>query len=71
MAEENRRRLVAGTLVPLFIAFMGLAAFTNVASRPSFAAFRGVDVVGLMASGMCLGAAIAALLIIHGSKVSR
>lgn len=47
--------------VPLFIGFMGVAALFNAASSPGFAAFRGVDVVRLLASGMCFGAAIASL----------
>ena len=58
-----RRTSAPKVFVPLFIAFMGLAAFTNAASSPRFATFRAVDVVRLMASGMCFGAAIAALLI--------
>lgn len=45
-------------LVPLFVAFMGLIALYNVSTRPSFQAYRGVDVVGLLAAGMCFGAAI-------------
>ena len=54
----NARRKI---LVPLFIAFMGLAALSNAASKPRFATFRAVDVVQLIASGMCFGAAIVAL----------
>jgi hypothetical protein len=46
-------------LVPLFVAVMGVIALYNVSTRPGFQAFRGVDVVGLIASGMCFGAAIA------------
>ena len=63
-----RRTSAPKVFVPLFIAFMGLAAFTNVASSPRFATFRAVDVVRLMASGMCFGAAIAALLIFFGRR---
>jgi hypothetical protein len=46
--------------IPLFVAFMGCIAFYNVASSPRFAATRGIDVVRLLAAGMCFGAAIAA-----------
>lgn len=60
---ENRRKTVSGVLVPLFFLFMGFAAFTNVASRPRFEAMHTVDVVGLVASGMCLGAALVALIV--------
>ncbi len=56
--------------VPLFIALMGLAAFSNMASSPRFATFYAVDVVRLIASGMCFGAAMAALLIFFGGRRS-
>ena len=59
----DRRKLAPKVFVPLFIASMGLAAFTNVASSPRFATFHTIDVVRLIASGMCFGAALAALLI--------
>jgi hypothetical protein len=49
--------------VPLFIGFMGVAALFNVTSSPGFAAFRNVDVVRLLASGMCFGVAIASFAI--------
>ena len=47
--------------VPIFIAFMGFIAFYNVATSPRFAAIRAIDVIRLLAAGMCFGAAIAAL----------
>ena len=56
--------------VPLFIAFMGLAAFSNMANSSRFAMFHAVDVVRLIASGMCFGAALAALLIFFGGRGS-
>ena len=34
-------------------------AFMNVARNPRFEAFHTVDVVSLMASGMCIGVALA------------
>ena len=46
-------------LVPLFTSFSGLTALYNVSTRPSFQAYRSLDVVGLVAAGMCFGAAIA------------
>ena len=58
-----RRTSAPRVFVPLFIALMGLAAVSNMANSPRFAMFYAVDVVRLIASGMCFGAAMAALLI--------
>jgi hypothetical protein len=65
-----RRTIAPKVFVPLFIAFMGLAAFSNMASSPRFATFHAVDVVRLIASGMCFGAATAALVIFFGGRRS-
>jgi hypothetical protein len=54
-------------LVPLFVAFMGFAALINAASSPSFATFRAIDVVRLIAGGMCFGAAL--VLFIRGLRL--
>jgi hypothetical protein len=59
----GRRQTGAKILIPLFIAFLGLAPLLNVVSSPQFATFRGVDIVRLIASGMCFGAALTALAI--------
>ena len=67
---SDRRNVAPRVFIPLFIASMGLAAFTNVASSPRFANFQTVDVVRLIASGMCFGAALAALLIFFGGSRS-
>jgi hypothetical protein len=45
-------------LLPLFLIFMGSGALFNVSSRAAFQAYRAVDVVGLLASGACFGAAL-------------
>ena len=66
----NRRTFAPKVFVPLFIAFMGLAALSNMASSPRFATFQTIDVVRLIASGMCFGAALAALLIFFGGPRS-
>ncbi len=63
---NNRRSFAPKVFVPLFIASLGLAAFSNMASSSRFATFQMIDVVRLIASGMCLGAALAALLIFFG-----
>ncbi len=65
---SNRRTFAPKVFVPLFIASMGLAAFSNIASSPRFATFQTIDVVRLIASGMCFGAALAALLIFFGPR---
>jgi hypothetical protein len=44
---------------------------TNEAGSPGFAAFRTIDVVRLLASGVCLGAAVAALGIFFLGSRSR
>ena len=67
---NNRRKFAPTVFVPLFIASMGLAAFVNMAGSPRFATFRTIDVVRLIASGMCFGAALAALLIFFGGPRS-
>ena len=67
---NNRRKVAPKILVPLFIASMGLVAFSNVASSSRFATFQSIDVVRLIASGMCFGAALAALLIFFGGPRS-
>jgi hypothetical protein len=69
-AMNNRQVTVPQVIVPLFTAFMGFAAFINFVSSPAFAAIRAIDLVRLMASGFCFGAAVASLLILFvGSKL--
>ncbi|HLQ51148.1 MAG TPA: hypothetical protein VK129_06585 [Terriglobales bacterium] len=58
----NRRKVARGIFVPVFLVFMGMIAFSNAASKPSFETFRAVDVVRLIAVGMCFGAALVALI---------
>lgn len=57
---SNRRRL-APFLVPLLF---GLVSLFNIVGNPRFATFRAVDVVQLIATGMCFGAALASLVMI-------
>ncbi len=68
---SHRRTVAPKVFIPLFIAFMGLAAFSNAASSPRFATFHTIDVVRLIASGMCFGAAVAALAIFFGGSRSH
>ena len=50
-----RKRMLLQSIAPLFIGAVGIS---NVASKPRFDAYATVDVVTLIASGMCLGAAL-------------
>jgi hypothetical protein len=57
---SNRYRHIAtGVFVPLFIGLIGLVDLTQ---KPRFANFHRVDVVQLIASGMCLGIALTGLI---------
>lgn len=60
---NDRRRVAPRLFAPLIIAFMGVIVFFNMATSPRFAAIRTVDVVRLMASGMCFGVALAGLIL--------
>ena len=55
---SNRRKPLA-TFFGLL--FMGLAAFSNIASKPRFETFHRTDVLQLICSGMCFGVAFVAL----------
>ncbi len=56
----SRSKLAPRVLVPLFI---GLVGFSNVARQPRFDTFRAVDVLQLIGTGMCFGAALIAVVI--------
>jgi hypothetical protein len=58
MNVPNRKALTSALVVPVII---GLAGLMNLMQRPRFASFHSVDVVQLLASGMCFGVALAAL----------
>jgi hypothetical protein len=46
---------------PMICVIIGLIGFGNVSRSPRFASFQTVDVVQLIATGMCFGVALAAL----------
>ena len=49
----------------------GVVGFFTVSSRPGFSAMRSVDVLQLVASGMCFGVALVALVVfIRGKGIS-
>jgi hypothetical protein len=47
---------------PFILVVFGFIALMNVARNPRFEAFHTVDVLRLMASGVCFGAALALIL---------
>jgi len=55
----SRKSLKSAIVVPLIVGSIGLM---NLMHRPRFATFHNVDVLQLLASGMCFGVALAALL---------
>lgn len=54
------KRLTGFTFAPLFIGLIGLF---NLMQRPRFAAIHTVDVLQLLASGMCFGVALAGVMV--------
>lgn len=61
----KRERLVASIFTPLLIGCIGLFNFM---SEPRFASIRTVDVVRLIAFGMCFGVALVSFLILLRGK---
>ena len=57
--EQNRRRRLAAIFVPAFVGLIGLLSLTN---RPRFQTYHSVDVLQLLASGMCFGIALVGFL---------
>lgn len=58
-AMTNRRRMISSIFVPIFV---GLIGMFNVTRYPRFADIRSVDVVQLVASGMCFGVALVSII---------
>lgn len=63
----DRRRFVRIFFVALVF---GLMNFFSMLGRPSFETIRTVDVVQLIGTGMCFGAAIVALVLFLRSRAS-
>ena len=61
---RDRRALVA-VVIPIIV---GAVGFLNLTQRPRFEAFHAVDVLQLLASGMCFGLALSALLMLLRGK---
>jgi hypothetical protein len=64
----NRRKGVSGVLVLVAVGLIGLY---NVASKPRFETFHAVDVVQLIATGMCFGAALGMLVMFFRGRRSN
>jgi len=65
---RNRRQVVPGVLFLVSVELIGLY---NVASKPRFDMFHAVDVVQLIATGMCFGAALGMLVIFFRGRRSN
>ena len=64
----SRKALTSAVLVPLVVGIIGLM---NLMQRPRFAGFHNVDVLQLLASGMCFGVALSAILaLLRGPRAS-
>lgn len=59
MEQPRRKTDVAMIVISLVVGITGL---TTVTGRPRFSGYATVDVVELLASGMCFGIALAGLL---------
>jgi hypothetical protein len=64
---SERRKFVRMFFIALVF---GLFSFMTILTRPSFAAIRTVDVIHLIGVGMCLGAALVALILFVRSSPS-
>jgi len=63
--QIKRRLIFVAIFLPMF---MGLAAFMNIVGEPRFQNIRNVDVVRLIAVGMCWGVAVFGLVVLIRSK---
>lgn len=59
MEQSRRKTALAAILIALIVGITGL---TTLAGRPRFSGYATVDVLQLLASGMCFGIALAGLL---------
>ena len=57
----QRNKLVAAIFIPLLIGSIGLG---NMARSGRFDAYRSVDILQLLGSGMCFGVALVALIML-------
>jgi len=48
----------APLVISIFLAVSGFAPLSNALNKPGIQALRAVDIIGLMAAGVCFGAAL-------------
>ncbi|MFZ0214023.1 MAG: hypothetical protein WBE20_03260 [Candidatus Acidiferrales bacterium] len=58
---SRAKSAVSRILVPVVVGAIG---FINLSERPRFQAFHTVDVIQLLATGMCFGVALAAIFVL-------
>ncbi len=58
--EPSRRKTAVSVIAIALV--VGITALSTVAGRPRFSGYATVDVLQLLASGMCFGIALAGLL---------
>jgi len=64
----NRKSTFTAIVVPLIVGVIGLM---NLMRQPRFESFHNVDVLQLLASGLCFGIALAALFaLLRGPRTS-
>ena len=64
----KRKSLAVAVLVPMIVGSIGLM---NLMQRPGFDSFRTVDVIQLLASGMCFGVALSAVVaLLRGTRAA-
>ncbi len=57
---SRKKSVISAILLPLIVGAIG---FINLSQRPRFAAYHNVDVLQLLATGMCFGVALSAFVI--------
>ncbi len=65
---RNRRGPLAALFTPLVIGLIGLS---QLMARPRFQAIHTVDVLQLLASGMCFGVALSAFFVLIRARPDR
>ena len=64
---RTRKPLLSAVFIPVLIGCIGLS---NTFRNPRFEAFHSVDVLQLIASGMCFGIALSALIMLVRNRMS-
>ena len=62
LGQKAARRRKARIVVGLFVLLSGVPPLINAMSNPRVATLHGSDVMGLLASGLCLGFGLALLI---------